>query len=95
MSEIKLSILRVLASSKERMIPNSIGYALIGQGDITPRRPMPNAQGAALMVARPIAQLERDKLIDYWDRHGESRGYAITAKGRDYIDQQAKPDVRP
>ncbi|MBB3924160.1 hypothetical protein QYG06_17895 [Xanthomonas euvesicatoria] len=82
MSRIEMAILLRLASSKERMTPSTIGYCLIGSGDIVPRREKPNAQGAALMVVRPLHHLERMKMIDYWDREGEQRGYAITQTGR-------------
>ncbi|WP_372364218.1 hypothetical protein ACCQ07_22170 (plasmid) [Xanthomonas sp. NCPPB 3583] len=92
MSQVEMAILLRLASSKERMIPSTIGYCLIASGDIVPRREKPSAQGAALMVARPLHQLEHSKMIDYWDREDEQRGYAITQAGRRAIsDLQDKP----
>lgn len=75
-------VLRVVAKSQERLIPNTIGYILIDSKDLIPRRSNPSAQGAALMVVKPLAKLEKLKLIRYDDPEYSQRGYAATAAGR-------------
>lgn len=74
-------VLRVVAASRERLIPNTIGYMLIDSKDLAPRRANPSAQGAALMVVKPLAKLEKLKLIRYDDPDYSQRGYAATAAG--------------
>lgn len=78
-------VLRVIATSSERMIPNTIGYILIDSKDIVPRRPNPSAQGAAMMVIKPLAALEKLHLIRYDDPEWQQRGYAVTHEGRQYL----------
>ncbi len=74
-------VLRVVAASQERLIPNAIGYTLIDSKDLVPRRSNPSAQGAALMVVKPLAKLEKLKLIRYDDPEYSRRGYVVTAAG--------------
>lgn len=78
-------VLRIVVESPERLIPNTIGYMLIDSKDLAPRRSKPSAQGAALMVVKPLAKLENLKLIRYEDPEYCQRGYAATAAGRALI----------
>jgi hypothetical protein len=75
-------VLRIVVESPERLIPSSIGYMLIDSKDLVPRRSNPSAQGAALMVVKPLAKLEKLKLIRYDDPEYCQRGYDATAAGR-------------